>query len=82
MASKKLMMAAAILAGTTLSATASLAQGYYGGPYGHYAPGPNVDFYGSNLAPYNYGSAVPDVDRGGPGPRVKAGSGMGIGADR
>jgi hypothetical protein len=32
--------------------------------------------------PYNYGPAIPNVDRGGPGPRVQAGSGMGIGAVR
>jgi hypothetical protein len=81
MTAKTLTMAAAILAGTTLAATtASLAQGYYGGPYGRgyynsyydYAPGPG----------FNYGPAVPDVDRGGPGPRVQAGSGTGIGAER
>jgi hypothetical protein len=88
MTSTKLMMAAAILAGTTLAATtAGLAQGYYGGPYGRgyydYAPGPGFALYDyGGFGPWNYGGAVPDVDRGGPGPRVQAGSGMGIGAER
>lgn len=86
MTSKRLVMAAAILAGTTLAATtAGLAQGYYGGPYGYYnyAPAPGIGLYGyGGAVPYNYGPAVPDVIRGGPGPRVQAGSGMGIGAVR
>lgn len=93
MTAKKLTIAAAILAGATMGATtASLAQGYYGGPYGpgyyDYAPGPGFGsgYYdyapGPGFAPYNYGPAVPNTERGGPGPRVQAGSGMGIGAQR
>lgn len=84
MTSKRLVIAAVILAGTTLAATtAGLAQGYYGGPYGGYVPGPGVGLYGyGGAVPYNYGPAIPDVIRGGPGPRVQAGSGMGIGAVR
>ncbi len=88
MTSKRLMMAAAILAGTTLAATtAGLAQGYYGGPYGpgyyDYAPGPAFGPYDyGGVGPYYYGPAILNVNRGGPGPRVQAGSGMGIGAVR
>jgi hypothetical protein len=84
---KKLIMTAAILAGATLAATtAGLAQGYYGGPYGRgyydYSPGWGAGLYDYGGGPYNYGPAIPNVDRGGPGPRVQAGSGMGIGAER
>lgn len=56
-------------------------QGYYGGPYGQgyydYAPGPG-------FAPSydNYGPSASDCERGGPGPRVGCGSGMGIGSQR
>lgn len=84
MTSKRLMLAAVIFAGTTLVATtAGFAQGYYGGGYYNYAPGPGVGLYGyGGGALYNYGPAIPDVIRGGPGPRVQAGSGMGIGAVR
>ena len=83
MTSKGLMMTAAILAGTTLAATsAGLAQGYYGGPYGYYNYAPGGLYGYGGAVPYNYGPAVPDVIRGGPGPRVQAGSGMGIGAVR
>jgi hypothetical protein len=75
MISKRLMIAAATLAGTTLAATtAGFAQDYY-----DYAPGAGLYDYGG---PSSYGPAIPDVDRGGPGPRVQAGSGMGIGAVR
>jgi len=80
---KKLILSAALVSGATLAATSGMAtatsaQGYYGGPDGQgyygYAPEP---------APYdNYGPAVPDCDRGGPGPRVGCGSGMGVGAER
>jgi len=73
---KKTIIAGALILGTTLGLTsATLAQGFYGGRFEHgygYQGG-----YG-----YNYGPAVPDVDRGGPGPRVDAGSGAGIGAER
>ena len=88
MTSKRIMLAAIILAAATLaSGTAGLAQGYYGGPYGQgyydYAPGWGGGLYGyGGVGPFNYGPAVPNVVRGGPGPRVQAGSGMGIGAVR
>ena len=76
MMSKRWMIAAAFLASTTLAATtAGFAQDYY-----DYAPGAGLYDYGGGA--YNYGPAIPDVDRGGPGPRVQAGSGMGIGAAR
>jgi hypothetical protein len=89
---RKLMLAAAIVAGGT---SASLAQGYYGAPnyssygggYYDYAPG-----YGGGYGPrygyrggydnYGYGNSARDDQRGGPGPRVGAGSGMGIGSQR
>ncbi len=76
MTAKKLIAAAALLAGVTLAtATASFAQAvYYGGPY-RYGYG-----YGGY---YDYDSGSPPYwMRGGPGPRVQGGSGMGIGAER
>ena len=77
MTANKLIAAIAVLAGFTLAtATASFAQTmYYGGPYGYeYGYG---GYYG-----YGYPAAVPNSMRGGPGPRVLDGSGMGIGAVR
>jgi hypothetical protein len=75
---KKAIMTGALILGTTLGlTTATLAQGYYGGPYDRPGYG-----YGSGPYEYNQGPAVPDVDRGGPGPRVGSGSGAGIGAER
>jgi hypothetical protein len=79
MITKKLVLAAALLAGT---ASAALAQGYgyYGAPYrdGFYGPryGYSSGVYGR--APY-YGYYR---DRGGPGPRTLNGTGEGIGAER
>jgi hypothetical protein len=71
---KKTIIAGALILGTTLGLTsATLAQGYYGGRYAH-----GYSYRGG----YNYGPSAPDVDRGGPGPRVGAGSGAGIGAER
>jgi hypothetical protein len=90
---KKLLIAA----GFVLAATsASLAQsypyrgyGYYGAPYGYgpYDNGPGVSVYddapGYYAAPYgyDYGNG-PYQERGGPGPRVGNGTGMGAGAER
>jgi hypothetical protein len=82
MTAKKLIAAAALLVGVTFgTATASFAQVYYGGPYGggygglyDYAPG-----YGGYSG---YPASPPYWLRGGPGPRVGGGSGMGIGAQR
>ena len=78
---KKLLAATALIAGVTLStAGASFAQIYYGGPYG-YEGGPYG--YGYQGGPYGYGyGSAPDWARGGPGPRVQDGSGMGVGGVR
>lgn len=81
MTAKKLIAAAALLAGATLgTATASFAQTYYGGPYGY---GGGVYDYAPGYGGYNaYQGAPPYWLRGGPGPRVGGGSGTGIGAQR
>jgi hypothetical protein len=55
------------------------APGYYYGAapgYGYYGTGPTYGYYGSGPAWSN------DTERGGPGPRVGAGSGMGVGSQR
>jgi hypothetical protein len=79
MTAKKLALAAALLLGTSLGlSTASLAQTYYGpGYHGYYDYAPGYHRYGR----YSYGAGS-DCDRGGSGPRVGCGSGMGIGAER
>jgi hypothetical protein len=68
MTAKTLIAASTLVLATTLGATASFAQVYYT-PYnnGYYAP---YDYYGA----YHM--------RGGPGPRVSNGQGMGIGSVR
>jgi hypothetical protein len=80
---KKLILAAGFVVAAT---SAPLAQGVYAAPsYGYYdyAPG-----YSQNYVPaYRYGYdrynwSNNDTERGGPGPRVGAGSGMGIGSQR
>lgn len=73
---KKAIMTGALILGTIAGlTTAAFAQEHYG-PYDR--------GYGYMDGPYEYnqGPAVPDTERGGPGPRVQAGSGMGIGAVR
>jgi hypothetical protein len=76
------LAAALVVSATWAMTTAVMAQPYYGGAYGglyNYAPGPRVGpYYYYN----NFGPAVPDCDRGGPGPRVGCGSGLGIGSQR
>jgi hypothetical protein len=87
---KQLIIAAALLLTATSGAFAQ-----YGAPgYGYYdaAPGdsyvavPGYSYYGA--APgYGYDRSPPawfenNTERGGPGPRVGAGSGMGIGSQR
>ena len=73
---KKIIITGALVLGTIAGLTsATLAQGYYGGRFGQ-TYGYRGD-YG-----YNSGPSAPDIDRGGPGPRVGAGSGSGIGAER
>lgn len=77
MTAKKVIVAAALLAGAMLGvSTASYAQVYYGGPYGY--PYGYQYGYGGGLYDY-YGPSRPDWMRGGPGPRVQDGSGMGVG---
>ena len=49
---------------------------YYGAAPGYYGAAPGYGYYGSGPAWSN------DTERGGPGPRVGAGSGMGIGSQR
>ena len=87
---KKLILAAAFVLTATSTAFAQ-----YGAPgYGYYdaAPGysnyaaPGYSYYGT--APgYGYDRSPPawfenNTERGGPGPRVGAGSGMGVGSQR
>ena len=75
MTAKKLVAATALLVGVTLgTASASFAQVYYGGPYGYE--------YGYGYGPYGRAGSPPDWMRGGPGPRVQDGNGMGIGGVR
>ncbi|HZR60068.1 MAG TPA: hypothetical protein VFA80_03795 [Xanthobacteraceae bacterium] len=78
MTMKKLVAATALIAGVTLgTASASFAQSiYYGGPYGYEYGYNGYDGY------YGYRGSAPDWMRGGPGPRVQAGSGMGVGGVR
>ena len=77
MTTKKLLAATAVLVGVTLGTVgASMAQVYYGGPYGY------ENGYRSGYGAYAYPGSAPDWMRGGPGPRVQDGGGMGIGAVR
>jgi hypothetical protein len=86
MTAKKILLATALLVGTT---SITMAQDFYGRPYYDYnGYGPSYD-YSVRVAPYGrqyYGSGPGyfenDTNRGGPGPRVGGGSGMGIGAER
>jgi hypothetical protein len=84
----KLILGTALVSCVALStlATPTLAQDFYGPrhygygyhPYYDYAPVPYWQarrFQGGPVSP-------PDVDRGGPGPRVGAGNGMGEGSTR
>ena len=74
MTAKKLIAAIGLLTGVTFgTATASFAQPVHYGGYEYGYRG----YYG-----YNHPRSVPNWMRGGPGPRVLDGSGMGIGAVR
>jgi hypothetical protein len=84
---KKILLAAALLVGTT---SITMAQGFYGQPYyGSYGYGQTYD-YSAGAGPYagrHFRGSGPgyyenDTNRGGSGPRVGGGSGMGIGAER
>jgi hypothetical protein len=89
---KQLIIAAAFVLTATSAAFAQYAYGspgygtydavpgyYYGAApgYGSYGAGPGYGYYGSGPA-----WSGNDTERGGPGPRVGAGSGMGIGSQR
>jgi hypothetical protein len=77
---KKLVLAAAFVLTAT---SASFAQYAYEPGYGYYAPVPGyypAPSYG--YSDYSTPAWSNDTNRGGPGPRVGAGGGMGIGAQR
>jgi hypothetical protein len=85
---KKILIAGALILGTT---SVSLAQGVYAAPgystgYYDYSPGygsyNGEPRYGNRNGYYDNGWTRNDSERGGPGPRVGAGSGMGIGSQR
>jgi hypothetical protein len=90
---KKVILAAAFVLTAT---SAAFAQYVYGAPgYGYYdaAPGvsydaaPGYSYYYGAAPGYGYFGSPPawyenNTQRGGPGPRVGAGGGMGIGAQR
>jgi hypothetical protein len=78
-----------ILAGVFVLSATSAASAQYGAPgYGYYDAVPGGDSYYYSAAPgYGYYHSPPawfenDTERGGPGPRVGAGSGMGVGSER
>jgi hypothetical protein len=87
---KQLIIAAAFV---LTASSAAFAQEVYGSPgYGYYNAAPGY-YYGATpgyygAAPgYGYYNSGPawsgnDTERGGPGPRVGAGGGMGIGSQR
>jgi hypothetical protein len=74
---KKTIMTGALILGATVGLTTATFAQSYGGRYDR--PGYS---YGGSGYEYNRGPSVPDTERGGPGPRVGAGSGAGIGAER
>ena len=80
---KKVILAAAFVLTATSAAFAQ-----YGAPgYGYYDAAPGYGYYYGAAPGYGYGSSPPgwfenNTDRGGPGPRVGAGSGMGVGSQR
>jgi hypothetical protein len=85
MTAKELIVGSALLVGAPFVAavatsSATQAQGYYYHWSGDRYRG-LYNYYGSD--PIGPGLvARPNRDRGGPGPRVRDGSGMGIGAER
>lgn len=90
----KLLIAAGLVSLAAIAgASVALAQGYYGepAPYGSsldYSPGIYDLTPGYHSSPYAYdyydydGGYGPYHQRGGPGPRVGNGTGMGIGSQR
>ena len=77
-----------ILAGVLVLSATSAAFAQYGAPgYGYYDAVPGDSYYYGAAPGYGYYRSPPawfenDTERGGPGPRVGAGSGMGIGSQR
>ena len=72
---KKAIMTSALIVGATLGlATATFAQS---GQVDR--PG---NSHGVRAHVLNHGTAAPDTERGGPGPRIQGGSGAGAGAER
>lgn len=90
MTAKELIVGSALLVGAAFTAAVGVsgvaqAQEYYGPGYNQWSAGPGLYDYAAPGAYDYYGGyrfARPDVTRGGPGPRVGAGSGTGIGAVR
>ena len=82
---KQLIIAAALVLTAT---SAAFAQYVYGAPgYGYYDAVPGYSYYYGAAPGYGYYRSPPawyenDTQRGGPGPRVGAGSGMGVGSQR
>jgi opacity protein-like surface antigen len=89
---KKVILAAAFVLTAT---SAAFAQDFYSPGYGYYDAAPSVTYnaapgygYYYGAAPgYGYDRSPPawyenNTERGGPGPRVGAGSGMGVGSQR
>jgi hypothetical protein len=80
---KKVILAAAFVLTATSAAFAQ-----YGAPgYGYYDAAPGYSYYYGAAPGYGYDRSPPawyenNTERGGPGPRVGAGSGMGIGSQR
>jgi hypothetical protein len=80
---KKIILAAAFVLAATPAAFAQ-----YGAPgYGYYGAAPGDSYYYGAAPGYGYNRSPPawfenNTERGGPGPRVGAGSGMGIGSQR
>ena len=80
---KQLIIAAALVLTATSAAFAQ-----YGAPgYGYYDAAPGYGYYYGAAPGYGYYGSPPawyenNTERGGPGPRVGAGSGMGVGSQR
>jgi hypothetical protein len=77
MTTKELMIGSALLLGAAFTAAVGTSSATLAQPYYHH------HWYGHRGLYNSYGRySEPNVNRGGPGPRVGGGSGMGIGADR
>ena len=82
---KKIILAAAFVLTATSAALAQYfvpGDRYFDAAPGYYDVAPGYGYYGYN-GYYGSGPAWSnDTERGGPGPRVGAGSGMGVGSQR